>query len=358
MILKADIKKLKSEIKQYNLDEKVELFNENLEKDRQITELKKLNEEYKRSLDELKYENMIENLNKKMDEKEDLIKNLNNKLNSLSIKIKEKENKIKKGINIRYNNINNINNYSAKKINRNINPPICERYLRLGLKKNKSEIFRPRSNFNNSYCEKENNSISNLLELNKELNNLNAKIENIEKRNRHYERMLKNENSELIMKNRINEEMIKELNEKEKENLKRINDYKMQFMTNKSVNNKLEKIIKRKDETESVNRELLKRKEEEIQKLLQEKIKLTEAIQKNKKDITRVNKLKRKDEDLKSFKDELGEINEIDNEQNKKQKKNMFSSSLLVQKNDDIYFKGLSSMDNILESQDKNEELN
>ena len=358
MILKADIKKLKSEIKQYNLDEKVELFNENLEKDRQITELKKLNEEYKRSLDELKYENMIENLNKKMDEKEDLIKNLNNKLNSLSIKIREKENKIKKGINIRYNNINNINNYSAKKINRNINPPICERYLRLGLKKNKSEIFRPRSNFNNSYCEKENNSINNLLELNKELNNLNAKIENIEKRNRHYERMLKNENSELIMKNRINEEMIKELNEKEKENLKRINDYKMQFMTNKSVNNKLEKIIKRKDETESINRELLKRKEEEIQKLLQEKIKLTEAIQKNKKDITRVNKLKRKDEDLKSFKDELGEINEIDNEQNKKQKKNMFSSSLLVQKNDDIYFKGLSSMDNVLESQDKNEELN
>jgi len=54
----------------------------------------------------------------------------------------------------------------------------------------------------------------------------------------------------------------------------------------------------------------------------------------------------------------LGEINEIDNEQNKKQKKNMFSSSLLVQKNDDIYFKGLSSMDNVLESQDKNEELN
>ena len=92
--------------------------------------------------------------------------------------------------------------------------------------------------------------------------------------------------------------------------------------------------------------------------MLQEKIKLTEAIQKNKKDITRVNKLKRKDEDLKSFKDELGEINEIDNEQNKKQKKNMFSSSLLVQKNDDIYFKGLSSMDNVLESQDKNEELN
>jgi len=282
IILKADIKKLKSEIKQYNLDEKVELFNENLEKDRQINELKKLNEEYKRSLDELKYENMIENLNKKMDEKEDLI--MNNKLNSLSIKIKEKENKIKKGINIRYNNINNINNYSAKKINRNINPPICERYLRLGLRKNKSEIFRPRSNFNNSYTEKENNSINNLLELNKELNNLNAKIENIEKRNRHYERMLKNENSELIMKNRINEEMIKELNEKEKENLKRINDYKMQFMTNKSVNNKLEKIIKRKDETESINRELLKRKEEEIQKLLQEKIKLTEAIQKNKKD--------------------------------------------------------------------------
>ena len=148
----------------------------------------------------------------------------------------------------------------------------------------------------------------------------------------------------------------KELNEKEKEHLKRINDCKVQLITNRNVNDKLEKIIKRKDETENIYRELLKRKEDEVQKLIQEKIKLIEAIQKNRKDLRRVNMLKSRDKDLQSFKDELGVINVIDVGKYLKPKKNEFSSSLLIQKNDDIYYKGLPTMDRVLETEDENEE--
>jgi hypothetical protein len=224
------------------------------------------------------------------------------------------------------------------------------------LKKNKSDIFKSGSNFYNLFDEKERNAINTLFDSTEELNNFKAKIENIEKRNDHYERMLKNENNELLKKNRQKEEIIRELNEKEKEHLKRINDCKVQLITNRNVNDKLEKIIKRKDETENIYRELLKRKEDEVQKLLQEKIKLIEAIQKNRKDLRRVNMLKSRDKDLQSFKDELGVINVIDVDKYLKPKKNEFSSSLLIQKNDDIYYKGLPTMDRVLETEDENEE--
>ena len=66
--------------------------------------------------------------------------------------------------------------------------------------------------------------------------------------------------------------------------------------------------------------------------------------------------IKREDEDLQSFKDELGEINEIDIDKNIKPKNNMSSSSLLIQKNDDINYKGLSNMDRMLENKEENEE--
>ena len=152
------------------------------------------------------------------------------------------------------------------------------------------------------------------------------------------------------------EEIIRELNKKEKEILKRINDCKIQLRTNPKINEELEKIIKKKDELENIYRELLKRKEEEIQKLIQDKIKAKEILQKNSKDIRGINMIKREDEDLQSFKDELGEINEIDIDKNIKPKNNMSSSSLLIQKNDDINYKGLSNMDRMLENKEENEE--
>ena len=189
--------------------------------------------------------------------------------------MKNKENKINKGINLKFNS---INNYSFQRNDSYLFHKCCKRNLKGDLYKNKSVIIRPRNKFYNSFDEKERNPINNLLESTEELNNFKAKIENIEKRNEHYERMLKNENHELIQENRQKEEIIQELNEKEKENLKRINDFKFQLMTNKNVNNKLEKIIKRKDETENIYSELLKRKDEKIQKLIQDKIKLTETI--------------------------------------------------------------------------------
>ena len=164
--------------------------------------------------------------------------------------------------------------------------------------------------------------------------------------------MLKNENNELIKINNEKDEIIKGLNIKEKEHLKRINDCKIQLWTNRNLNNKLEKMIKTKDETENVYRELLKRKDEEIQNLIQAKIISSEKIKDNRKE----KMLKKKEEDIQSFKDELGVINVIDIDKILKPKKNKFSSSLLVQKNNDIYYKGLSNMDRMMETKDENEE--
>ena len=350
VILKNDIKKLKSEIKQYNNVEKVELLNQSKEKDREINNLKKLNEEQKRLLDNVKYEQLMEHINNEMDKKEGILNDLNSKLTSLSLRIKEKENQLNKSINLKFNN---INNYSTQKNKRNIFHSFCKCSLKSGLKNNKSEIFRPRrNNFYNLFNEKERNAINTLFESTEELNNFKAKIENIEKRNDHYERMLKNENNELIKINNEKDEIIKGLNIKEKEHLKRINDCKIQLWTNRNLNNKLEKMIKTKDETENVYRELLKRKDEEIQNLIQAKIISSEKIKDNRKE----KMLKKKEEDIQSFKDELGVINVIDIDKILKPKKNKFSSSLLVQKNNDIYYKGLSNMDRMMETKDENEE--
>ena len=352
-ILKNDIRRLKSEIRKYKTVEKIELLDQNCEKDRQIHDLKKLNEEQKRLLDDFKYEQLILHINNEMDKKEGIINSLNNKLTSLSLKMKNRESPMNSSFNSKFNY---INNYSAQRNKRNLFHSFSKSNVNRELKKNKSDIFKSGSNFYNLFDEKERNAINTLFDSTEELNNFKAKIENIEKRNDHYERMLKNENNELLKKNRQKEEIIRELNEKEKEHLKRINDCKVQLITNRNVNDKLEKIIKRKDETENIYRELLKRKEDEVQKLIQEKIKLIEAIQKNRKDLRRVNMLKSRDKDLQSFKDELGVINVIDVDKYLKPKKNEFSSSLLIQKNDDIYYKGLPTMDRVLETEDENEE--
>ena len=360
-----EIKKLKSDIKQYNNVEKVELLNENREKDREINNLKRINEEQKRIIDDLKklngeqkrllddfkYEQLILHINNEMDKKEEIINDLNNKLNSLSLKIKDKENKMNKVINLKFNN---INNYSAQKNKRNEFHSLCRCRLKSDLLNNNSQILRPRSNFYKLFDEKERNAINALFESNEELNDFKAKIANIEKRN--YERIKKNKNNELVEMYKQKEEIIRELNKKEKEILKRINDCKIQLRTNPKINEELEKIIKKKDELENIYRELLKRKEEEIQKLIQDKIKAKEILQKNSKDIRGINMIKREDEDLQSFKDELGEINEIDIDKNIKPKNNMSSSSLLIQKNDDINYKGLSNMDRMLENKEENEE--
>ena len=360
-----EIKKLKSDIKQYNNVEKVELLNENREKDREINNLKRINEEQKRIIDDLKklngeqkrllddfkYEQLILHINNEMDKKEGIINDLNNKLNSLSLKIKDKENKMNKVINLKFNN---INNYSAQKNKRNEFHSLCRCRLKSDLLNNNSQILRPRSNFYKLFDEKERNAINALFESNEELNDFKAKIANIEKRN--YERIKKNKNNELVEMYKQKEEIIRELNKKEKEILKRINDCKIQLRTNPKINEELEKIIKKKDELENIYRELLKRKEEEIQKLIQDKIKAKEILQKNSKDIRGINMIKREDEDLQSFKDELGEINEIDIDKNIKPKNNMSSSSLLIQKNDDIIYKGLSNMDRLLENKEENEE--
>ena len=360
-----EIKKLKSDIKQYNNVEKVELLNENREKDREINNLKRINEEQKRIIDDLKklngeqkrllddfkYEQLILHINNEMDKKEGIINDLNNKLNSLSLKIKDKENKMNKVINLKFNN---INNYSAQKNKRNEFHSLCRCRLKSDLLNNNSQILRPRSNFYKLFDEKERNAINALFESNEELNDFKAKIANIEKRN--YERIKKNKNNELVEMYKQKEEIIRELNKKEKEILKRINDCKIQLRTNPKINEELEKIIKKKDELENIYRELLKRKEEEIQKLIQDKIKAKEILQKNSKDIRGINMIKREDEDLQSFKDELGEINEIDIDKNIKPKNNMSSSSLLIQKNDDINYKGLSNMDRMLENKEENEE--
>ena len=360
-----EIKKLKSDIKQYNNVEKVELLNENREKDREINNLKRINEEQKRIIDDLKklngeqkrllddfkYEQLILHINNEMDKKEGIINELNNKLNSLSLKIKDKENKMNKVINLKFNN---INNYSAQKNKRNEFQTLCRCRLKSDLLNNNSQILRPRSNFYKLFDEKERNAINALFESNEELNDFKAKIANIEKRN--YERIKKNKNNELVEMYKQKEEIIRELNKKEKEILKRINDCKIQLRTNPKINEELEKIIKKKDELENIYRELLKRKEEEIQKLIQDKIKAKEILQKNSKDIRGINMIKREDEDLQSFKDELGEINEIDIDKNIKPKNNMSSSSLLIQKNDDINYKGLSNMDRMLENKEENEE--
>ena len=351
-----EIKKLKSDIKQYNNVEKVELLNENREKDREINNLKRINEEQKRIIDDLKklngeqkrllddfkYEQLILHINNEMDKKEGIINDLNNKLNSLSLKIKDKENKMNKVINLKFNN---INNYSAQKNKRNEFQTLCRCRLKSDLLNNNSQILRPKSNFYKLFDEKERNAIK---------NDFKAKIANIEKRN--YERIKKNKNNELVEMYKQKEEIIRELNKKEKEILKRINDCKIQLRTNPKINEELEKIIKKKDELENIYRELLKRKEEEIQKLIQDKIKAKEILQKNSKDIRGINMIKREDEDLQSFKDELGEINEIDIDKNIKPKNNMSSSSLLIQKNDDINYKGLSNMDRMLENKEENEE--
>ena len=288
-----------------------------------------------------------------MDKKEGIINSLNNKLTSLSLKMKNRESPMNSSFNSKFNY---INNYSAQRNKRNLFHSFSKSNVNRELKKNKSDIFKSGSNFYNLFDEKERNAINTLFDSTEELNNFKAKIENIEKRNDHYERMLKNENNELIKINNEKDEIIKGLNIKEKEHLKRINDCKVQLITNRNVNDKLEKIIKRKDETENIYRELLKRKEDEVQKLIQEKIKLIEAIQKNRKDLRRVNMLKSRDKDLQSFKDELGVINVIDVDKYLKPKKNEFSSSLLIQKNDDIYYKGLPTMDRVLETEDENEE--
>ena len=360
-----EIKKLKSDIKQYNNVEKVELLNENREKDREINNLKRINEEQKRIIDDLKklngeqkrllddfkYEQLILHINNEMDKKEGIINDLNNKLNSLSLKIKDKENKMNKVINLKFNN---INNYSAQKNKRNEFQTLCRCRLKSDLLNNNSQILRPKSNFYKLFDEKERNAINALFESNEELNDFKAKIANIEKRN--YERIKKNKNNELVEMYKQKEEIIRELNKKEKEILKRINDCKIQLRTNPKINEELEKIIKKKDELENIYRELLKRKEEEIQKLIQDKIKAKEILQKNSKDIRGINMIKREDEDLQSFKDELGEINEIDIDKNIKPKNNMSSSSLLIQKNDDINYKGLSNMDRMLENKEENEE--
>ena len=360
-----EIKKLKSDIKQYNNVEKVELLNENREKDREINNLKRINEEQKRIIDDLKklngeqkrllddfkYEQLILHINNEMDKKEGIINDLNNKLNSLSLKIKDKENKMNKVINLKFNN---INNYSAQKNKRNEFQTLCRCRLKSDLLNNNSQILRPKSNFYKLFDEKERNAINALFESNEELNDFKAKIANIEKRN--YERIKKNKNNELVEMYKQKEEIIRELNKKEKEILKRINDCKIQLRTNPKINEELEKIIKKKDELENIYRELLKRKEEEIQKLIQDKIKAKEILQKNSKDIRGINMIKREDEDLQSFKDELGEINEIDIDKNIKPKNNMSSSSLLIQKNDDINYKGLSNMDRMLENKEEKEE--
>ena len=323
----------------------------NEEQKRIIDDLKKLNGEQKRLLDDFKYEQLILHINNEMDKKEGIINELNNKLNSLSLKIKDKENKMNKVINLKFNN---INNYSAQKNKRNEFQTLCRCRLKSDLLNNNSQILRPRSNFYKLFDEKERNAINALFESNEELNDFKAKIANIEKRN--YERIKKNKNNELVEMYKQKEEIIRELNKKEKEILKRINDCKIQLRTNPKINEELEKIIKKKDELENIYRELLKRKEEEIQKLIQDKIKAKEILQKNSKDIRGINMIKREDEDLQSFKDELGEINEIDIDKNIKPKNNMSSSSLLIQKNDDINYKGLSNIDRMLENKEENEE--
>ena len=83
------------------------MLNQISERDKQINDLKKLNEEQKRLFDDFKYEKLIQYLNNELDKKEDIINDLNNKLNSLSIVMKNKENKINKGINLKFNSINN-----------------------------------------------------------------------------------------------------------------------------------------------------------------------------------------------------------------------------------------------------------
>ena len=349
--MKNDNKKLKNEIKKYKTSEKIELMEQNSDKDRQIHELKKLNEENKRLLNNYKYEKIIQNLNKEMDKKEGIINNLNNKLNSL--KLRKRENIFNNSFNLK---LNNINNYSNQRYQRNQFHSFSKSNSKKELKKNKSDIFRTGNFFYNLFDEKERNAINTLFDSVEDLNNFKAKIENIEKRNNNVEIMLKNENNELIKKNRQKEEIIRELSEKDKENLKRINDCKLQLKTNQNINDRLEKIIKRKDETENIYIELVKRKEEEVQKLIKEKQILIETIQKNKEDIRRINMLKNKEKDLKSFKDELGIINVIDVDKVLKPRKKTYTSPLSIQKNDYLYFKGLSPMNKENESQEENED--
>ena len=351
LILKNDNKKLKDEIKKYKTSEKVELIKQNNDKDRQIHELKKLNEENKRLLNNLKYEKIIKNLNKEMDKKEEIINNLNDKLNTF--KLRRRENIFNNSFNLK---LNNINNYSNQRYPNNQFHSFSRLDSKKELKKNKSDILKRGNTFYTLFDEKERNAINTLFDSVEDLNNFKAKIENIEKRNNNVEIMLKNENNELIRKNRQKEEIIRELNEKEKENLKRISDCKLQLKTNQNINDRLEKIIKRKDETENIYIELIKKKEEEVQKLINEKQMLIETIQKNKEDIRRLNMMKNREKDLQSFKDELGVINVLDIDKVLKPRKKSYTLPLSIQKNDYLYFKGLPSMNRVSETQEEDED--
>ena len=69
-ILRNDIKNLKRELKRLTTFETIALIEQNNEKDKQISELKKLNEEQKRLSYNFKYEKIIQYLKKRIKKKD------------------------------------------------------------------------------------------------------------------------------------------------------------------------------------------------------------------------------------------------------------------------------------------------
>ncbi len=349
-ILKNDIKQLKNENQKLKKFETIELIKQNEEKDKKISELKKLNKEQKVLSDDFKYEKIIQNLKKELSKKEETINNLLKRIVNLRLKKEETKNN-----NININNIFNNYTKSAEKNKRKQMRSNSELNIIKEEKNTKTRFYASGKNFYKLFDEKERKAINRLFQSTEDLNNFKVKIDNIQKRNNNVELMLKNENVLLLKKNKQKDDKIKALSEKEKQNLRTISECKNQIKNNKNINNKLEKQLKKQNDNENNYKEIIKQKEEEIRKLTDEKNKLIETIKQSKEDIDKINIMKNKEKDIQSFRDELGVINVIDVEKILKIDKKFPSFSLSIQKNEDISFISeiKSSVDKITEIQEE-----
>ena len=124
--------------------------------------------------------------------------------------------------------------------------------------------------------------------------------------------ILKNENKELSKINIHKDKTILQINEKVKDNERKIKFFENKIINQKKINAYLVKESKRQIILEKNYIDVINIKDEEIQKLKGEILVLNETIEQLKSEINKLNIEKSKENELKEIKNELGAIKVID----------------------------------------------
>ena len=317
--LQRDNQRLKNELEKLNNLTKVSLNDQLQSKQKEIENLNNQNKEIRKELNSYKSsDKVILALKNKNAVLRDTVDRLNQRIEELRKEI----NRIK----AKELDIKNISSLNTSGIRSSLNTNVCKKYLKMfgeqrsvsmfNLHKNNikkmSNFYQSGKNFYKLFSDTERKAISMLFNSDKDYNIFKQKIDIIENRNRRFENILKNENKELSKINIHKDKTILQINEKVKDNERKIKFFENKIINQKKINAYLVKESKRQIVLEKNYIDVINIKDEEIQKLKGEIMVLNQTIEQLKSEIKKLNIEKKKENELKEIKNELGEIKVID----------------------------------------------